>query len=226
MTRLAKATVERVGQGGRRYGRITVQYNPTEITLSKANQIAEVPVPGLDSPILQFVRGQSETLTLELFFDTTDAGTAGPDAKPVTKLTDQFYDLIKIESATHAPPILCFTWGATAFPGKKRDNFVGVLDSVRQRYTLFTPEGVPLRAVLSLQLREYKTLREQLGELNLLSPDHTKAYVTREGETLAQIAYAEYGDPAAWRLIADANGVEDPAVVPAGAVLTIPRAVS
>ena len=65
-----------------------VLYNPTEYTLAKAAQFAEVPIPGLDSPILQFIRGQSETLTLDLFFDTTDAGGTGADAKPVTAKTD------------------------------------------------------------------------------------------------------------------------------------------
>ena len=38
-------------------------------------QFAEVAIPGLDAPIIQFVRGQSETLTLDLFFDSTEKGT-------------------------------------------------------------------------------------------------------------------------------------------------------
>ena len=39
--------------------------------IAKGAQIAEIAIPGIDSPILQFVRGQTQTLTLELFFDTT-----------------------------------------------------------------------------------------------------------------------------------------------------------
>ena len=53
---------------------IPVTFNPTEYTLNKGVQVAEIAIPGLDSPILQFVRGQSETLTLDLFFDSTDSG--------------------------------------------------------------------------------------------------------------------------------------------------------
>src|ERR1700736_6528316 len=88
---------------------VAVQFNPTEFILSKGVQIAEITLPGLDTPILQFVRGQTETLTLDLFFDTTDQGT-GDNAVSVTTRTDKFYQLIKIDNNTHAPPICHFTW--------------------------------------------------------------------------------------------------------------------
>ena len=58
---------------------IEVQYNPTELSWDKGAQIAEISIPGLDAPLQQFVRGQAEKLTLELFFDTTDHGM-GKDA--------------------------------------------------------------------------------------------------------------------------------------------------
>jgi nucleoid-associated protein YgaU len=142
----------------------------------------------------------------------------------VTTRTDPFYDLIKIESNTHAPPILWITWGGVNFPGPKRDGFKCIVDSVRQRYTLFDPTGVPLRAVVSITLREYKSLAQQIYELNLKSADHTKAHVLADGETLAQVAFTAYGRPEEWRRIAEANGVDDPLAVPAGAVMRIPRA--
>ena len=53
---------------------IKALFNPERYTHTKGVQIAEIPVPGLDSPILQFVRGQNEKITMELFFDTTDHG--------------------------------------------------------------------------------------------------------------------------------------------------------
>ena len=51
---------------------ITVQFNPGEYSFDKKVQIAEIAIPGLDSPIQQFVRGQAERLTLDLFFDATE----------------------------------------------------------------------------------------------------------------------------------------------------------
>src|SRR5574339_4890 len=51
---------------------IDFQYNPSELSFQKGVQIAEIAIPGLDTPLLQFVRGQNETVALDLFFDTTD----------------------------------------------------------------------------------------------------------------------------------------------------------
>lgn len=209
-----------------RYGRevepaLEVQFNPTEYTLNKGNQIAEVPIPGLDSPILQFVRGQTETLTMDLFFDSTDGGFDG-NATPVTLRTDKFYKLIKIESDTHAPPILLVAWGGLWFPGDSRMRFKCVVESVRQRYTLFSDEGVPLRATLTVTLKEYKTLTQQLYELNLMSADHTKAHLVQEGDTLSDVAFKAYGDPAAWRVVAAANRLDDPLDLEVGAILRLP----
>jgi len=70
---LLKAYIQRLKPDGSMDGApFPVQFNPTEYTLSKGAQIAEIPVPGLDQPILQFVRGQTETMSLDLFFDTTE----------------------------------------------------------------------------------------------------------------------------------------------------------
>ena len=67
---------------------IEFQFNPSELSFQKGVQIAEIAIPGLDSPILQFVRGQNETLTLELFFDSTDEEGVGGKAASVVKKTD------------------------------------------------------------------------------------------------------------------------------------------
>ena len=64
---------------------------------------------------------------------------------------------------------------------------------------------------------------EQIEQLHLKSSDHTKAHTLVAGETLSSVAYAAYGDPRAWRDIAEANAIEDPLAVPAGTILRIPR---
>lgn len=206
-----------------------VQFNPTELSLDKGAQLAEIAIPGLDSPVLQFVRGQNEKLTVDLFFDTTDQGT-GAGATSVTKLTDPIYALVKIEPAGHAPPIVSFEWNAS-FPGadlpaemgnQRRNGFRGVVESIRQKFTFWSSEGVPLRATLSVTLREYKTLDEQLSQLNLSSPDRTHSHFTREGDTLPRIATRYYARPGEWRAIADANDIDDPRRLVAGEIVTVP----
>src|SRR5947209_6138384 len=208
---------------------IPVQYNPSELSLEKSAQIAEIAIPGLDSPLLQFVCGQNERLTLDLFFDTTDEGTPA-GAKSVTEYTDKIYQLLKIDPRRHAPPICTFFWNNKT-PGadfqvqvgnQARNAFRCIVESVRQKFTFFTPEGIPLRATLTVTLKEYKTLEQQLAELNRQSPDHTQSHVIERGDTLAGIAAQHYNRPGEWRRIADENGIEDPRRLAPGAFLAVP----
>lgn len=208
---------------------IPVQFNPTQIAFSKGVQLGDIPIPGLDSGLVQFVRGQNETLSIDLFFDSTEDGM-GAGATSVTQYSDQIYQLIKIEPDSHAPPICEFIWN-DKFPGsdisqqlgnQKRNSFKCVVESVRHQYTLFSPEGVPLRATVSVSFREYKTLDEQLAQLNLNSPDRTQVHVLQSGETLSSIAGDHYRRPGQWRRIAAANGIDDPRRLMPGTFLTVP----
>jgi hypothetical protein len=203
---------------------IDVQFNPSQYTLNKGAQIAEIGIYGIDSPILQFVRGQNEQLTLELFFDTTRApagqgsSSMGMDAQDVRDRTRSIYELVKMQPKTHAPPRVRFVWGSLSFKA--------IVESVQQQFDLFSPAGTPLRARLSVTFREYKTLEEQIAELKLESSDHTKERIVKEGETLSQIAAEEYRDPALWRLIAthaeNRGKIDNPRRLRAGIVLRIP----
>lgn len=196
-------------------GTIEVQFNPNQYQLEKAAQLAEIGIPGIDSPLLQFIRGQNERLTLELFFDTTDDGT-GDGARDVRQQTNQIYQLVKIQPKTHAPPRVLVSWASLGFKA--------VVESVRQTFTMFSTGGVPLRATVNVTFREYKALEDQLAELNLQSNDRTRQRTVQAGDTLSGIAAEMYGVPTAWRHIADANSALLPSVIdlPAGVTLTIP----
>lgn len=189
-----------------------VQFNPTEYTRTKGAQIAEIGIYGIDSPVLQFVRGQNEKLTMDLFFDTTENGL-NDGVVSVTTKTDPFYQLVKIQKSTHALPVIRFTWS-------KYLNFKAIVESVTQKFTLFNPQGIPLRATLSVTFREYRELEEMVNELE--SSDHSKQWVVKRGETLNRIAAETYGDPRLWRVIADCNGLNNPRQVQPGMVLLIP----
>lgn len=209
-----------------------VQYNPKELSLEKGVQLAEINIPGLDAPLQQFIRGQAEKLTIELFFDTTENGM-GDDAVSVTTETDEIYKLVKVESSSHAPPVVTFVWnkhfsGDTLSAGgtcnQLRNSFKGVVESVKQNFTLFSPKGVPLRATINLVLREFRTLEEQMDQLKLNSPDRTHSHVLQTGEDLSRVANTYYETPTEWRAIADeqGNGIEDPRRLQPGSVFTVP----
>ena len=48
------------------------------------------------------------------------------------------------------------------------------------------------------------------------------AHTVRDGDTLQSIAYTRYGDPTAWRTIAEANRIDDPMSLRRGTRLSIP----
>jgi len=196
---------------------VPVQFNPPEYTIGKAAQIAEIAIPGIDSPILQFVRGQTRTLALELFFDTTRIGSSVTKVLDVRLMTNLIAELGRIQPKTHAPPRITFIWGMGL-------SFRAIVDNVQQKFTLFNPAGIPVRATCTVSFKEYKTLEEQLKELNLQSADRTKQRVVRRRDTLARIAFEEYGDAAMWRLIADGNREQltDLRRLQPGMVLAIP----
>jgi nucleoid-associated protein YgaU len=135
----------------------------------------------------------------------------------VRSLTAPFYQLVKIQPKTHAPPRITFVWGLGL-------SFRAIVESVQEKFTIFNPLGIPLRATLSVAMREYKTLEEQLKELNLQSSDHTKRHIVVAGDTLGRIAFEHYRDASQWRLIADQNAdrIPNPRRLEPGIVLKIP----
>lgn len=187
---------------------IPVMFNPPEYRIQKTNQFAEVGIPGLGSAMLQFVRGGNETLTLDLFFDSTDSGL------DVRLLTELVVSLTSLNAQTHAPPRLVFVWGSLIFPC--------VLESVSQHFDYFNALGMPLRATLTVSLKGSDLLQDLLSSIPFESADRTKGYVVKSGDTLQAIAAREYGDPSQWRLIAQASNVDNPLTIKPGQALTIP----
>jgi nucleoid-associated protein YgaU len=199
-------------------------FNPKELSVEKSNQFAEVNIPGLASPVFQFVRGNARTVTLDLFFDTyeecldvrtfTDRITGWDAGSMFSNLPGVSKGLMDIDSDLHAPPVCLFIWGAFMFQC--------LIERVSKRFTMFLPQGIPVRATLNITLKEYREVDIQIREIALQSSDLTKRWVVKQGESLWYIAAMEYGDPADWRLIAEANDIENPRALLPGQELVIP----
>jgi nucleoid-associated protein YgaU len=184
--------------------RAEVIFNPAEYSLEKGNQFAGTPLPGLSNPIMSFVNGNADVLTMDLLFDTyTDR-----QSSDVRLETDKIARLLDIDPEIHAPPPVRFVWGPVSFKA--------VIERLSQRFTMFREDGVPVRATLNVTFKEYKTIEEQLNEKPNQSSDWTKRRVLTQHDTLSLIAAVEYGDPALWRAIADENDIDNPRLLEAG----------
>jgi nucleoid-associated protein YgaU len=209
MPDLAKAKIQ-ILDGQHAGESVPVLFNPTEYSLDISNSFQETAPPGLSNPILQFVNGQAQTLTMDLYFDTyTDGGSAD-----VSRQTGRFAAMLKIDGALHAPPRVEFRWGVLAFKA--------VVEKLSQKFTMFLSNGTPVRATLNVSFKQYKTLTEQLADPRRNSADKTKRRELSRASSLWLVANQEYGDPRYWRLIARANGIGDPRRVAPGTALVVP----
>lgn len=189
---------------------IPLRFNPTEYQIQKQNTYAEIAIPGLDAPPLQFVRGGAARLTTDVLVDTSDSLDDVRD-----RYLDKIHSLLKVESEKHAPPSVAFQWD--------REVFSGVLESATTTYLLFTDQGVPIRAKVSLAIKQHIPVDVQVNQARTASPNFDKAYTVRRGDTLTSIAAWAYQDASAWRAIALANGIQDPRRLEPGTVLALPR---
>jgi len=193
-------------------------FNPAELTVERTNQFTEVNIPGLPSSVFQFVKGGARTIALDIFFDTYE------ENKDVRTFTDRITGwesetkkakgLMDIDSELHAPPSCLFIWGSFIFPC--------IIERATKKFTLFLSDGTPVRATLNITLKEYKEFKTQVKELSLQSADRTKTRQVKQGDSLWFIAAKEYGNPALWRHIADANCIDNPRVLKPGMELIIP----
>ncbi|NIM15098.1 MAG: LysM peptidoglycan-binding domain-containing protein [Candidatus Aminicenantes bacterium] len=203
---------------------VPCMFNPEQFTVEKSNQFAAVNIPGLSAPLYQFVRGNARSVSMDLFFDTyeegidvriyTDRITGWDTGSMFSKLPGALKGLMDIDSDLHAPPVCLFVWGTFIFQC--------IIEKVTKKFTMFHPSGFPVRATLSVSLKEYREPDLQIRELKLMSADLTKTWVVKKGDSLWSIAAKEYGDPADWRLIADANHIANPRVLKPGQELVIP----
>jgi nucleoid-associated protein YgaU len=219
---LAKLTI--VTEAGKQ---IKALYNPERYSVTKGVQFAEIGIPGLNSPILQFVRGQNEKVTLELFFDTTEKGMLD-DASDVRDLTQEIYKLLKVDTVTHAPPRFTIIWGKakSLFGQGLGDPPLCVMESLTEEFTLFSSTGIPLRAKLTISIREASTAKLDFQNTPRHSSDRTKLRTVLRGQRITDIAWQEYADSSAWRPIAEESGLENPRFLTPGTVLKVPSTAS
>jgi LysM repeat protein len=185
-----------------------VMFNPEEYSLSKDNNYASQGIPGLQSPLLQFVHGNLRTLDMELLLDTFE------EKQDVRSQTQNIVSLLDIDSDLHTPPVLRLTWGSLEFRC--------VLAKVSQKFIKFFANGQPARAKLNVTFNEYLDAETQVAAANLQTADFSKAYTVRQGDTLSGIAARFYEDASKWRPIALSNGIENPLAISTGQELLIP----
>ncbi|WP_255605210.1 CIS tube protein [Mycolicibacterium xanthum] len=201
-------------QLGSSAGKVDFQFNPKEVSITKSAKWERKTSRSKKSGPPEYSGAEPCKLSLELFFDS--AMDTGIDV--VAAVDDLFRCCVPCDASTQSdkpmPYLVQFKWGSvTSFPA--------FITQVQAKYTRFASNGIPVRAVCTVSLEEIDiTPGKQNPTSGSMSADRVHTVV--DGDTLALLAYREYGDPQLWRPLATHNGIDDPMRVPAGSQLRLP----
>jgi len=121
----------------------SVQFNPSSmhLVLQSVSDASKTPARQAE----QHLGSGNLTLSLDLHFDTADEGQTGApnDVRGRTKQVAQF--MLPSQGSSDPPPRVRFAWGHFVV--------IGVMATYNEDIDLFSPEGAPLRAKVSISVR-------------------------------------------------------------------------
>jgi hypothetical protein len=215
---LVPARIYEVDEQGHDKGGISVDcmFNPYEYTVSKSNSYDERPRNNADTPQGEFFRSGSQTLKLDLTFDTYESGD------DVSRVTNKLWKLMMTSTQETSsdtekvnPPQVAFEWGVF--------KFVSSITSMTQKFTLFKNDGTPVRASVDVTFTQYVDINDYPRQ----NPTSGGGPIERiwnvvAGDRLDTIAAEVYRDANKWRLIAEQNDITNPLALKPGTQLRIP----
>jgi Contractile injection system tube protein/LysM domain len=214
-----KATLE-VIEGSNKGVKVTVHFNPQSLrvtyrTAGTTGKLAKSQQTEKQEATAQQT-GFGSGLSVELLFDTSQSGE---DVRNTTlKIARMMQPEVK-DSADTAPavPLVRFSWGTFLFHGN--------IQSMDETLDLFSEQGVPLRATVSLSMNEVALGNEgsSPGAAGTSSSageavGTTPLTLSQAGDTLQSLAARAGID---WKAVGNANNVDNPRHIVAGTVLNL-----
>jgi hypothetical protein len=195
---------------------VRCMFNPHEYTLTKQNRWERGETKGKNVPRLKFSQGGSQTLKLQLFFDTYAEGSdVRTHTDPLWQMMMVNSDKTNPRSNKSEPPPVSFQWGGLVFDA--------VITNMSQKFTLFFKDGTPARTTIEITLEQLSD-DQDFARQNPTSGggEAPRTRLVKAGERLDLIAYDEYEDATEWRRIAQANALTHPLRLRPGQRLVIP----
>lgn len=144
----------------------------------------------------------------------------GGGGTPTTAITKTNANGTPSDAKYYVLPKLLFSWG---LHGPRGSNKPVTLEKVTVDYERFDPLGLPVWAKISMTLIEVYEDKPPGNPTSGGVPGRARHTVT-QGENIVQVANRAYDSPQAWRMVAEANGIDDPLRVRPGRTLSLPPA--
>lgn len=199
-----------------------VQFNPETMKVTYANSLKTPDGAGDQTgpAARQFVGAGTTKLSLQLWFDVTAPLPEGmAKERDVRKLTQKvaYYITPQEEDSKLVPPAVRFIWGSFQFDG--------IMEGLEESLELFSPEGRPLRASMTLNLSQQRITRfvfrdAGAGPGGLPSAGSNPLAQAASGMSLQSLASAA-GKGDDWQSIASANGIENPRLLSPGQLIDL-----
>ena len=163
--------------------------------------------------------GLMEGYRFDNYKSKVNEGNIKKESLKVVSVHDQLDKFLKcvysISPKIHRPKFLLIIWGSEI-------RFRCVLSNLDINYTLFNPDGTPIRAKLSCTFVDYKTREQRIAEDKPNSPDLTHYRKVKEGDKLHLMTYKFYNDPKYILQVSKANKLTSFRRVTAGTDLYFP----
>jgi Contractile injection system tube protein len=189
-------------------GKFSAYINPA--TYSHRYQISynNVQAQGSSKAAWTYSKTCAEEVAFELVFDGTGVipspipGLVPFTANGVVKQIKEFRDLVfKYSSRIHSPKFVQLAWGTLLFNCR--------LESLTINYTLFKPDGTPLRARANCSFVGFTSELQAQLEARMSSPDVSHVLTVKAGDTLPLMCYRIYGSSSYYAEVARVNGLTD-----------------
>lgn len=190
-----------------------VMFNPNNYSQKYEVEYHERQGQGDTASPQVFGKIKPQEYAFEFTFDGTGVTTGEKVDVPAT--IDKFLTLTgKNEGEIHRPKYLKITWGSLLSKC--------VLKSAEIAYSLFKPDGTPLRAKIKAVFSENVEDTLRVAEARNSSPDLTHRRVVKQGDTLPLMTANIYGDESYFLQVAAFNNLKNFRNLRVGQVLLFP----
>ncbi|MEO1261782.1 MAG: hypothetical protein AAFZ15_23460 [Bacteroidota bacterium] len=195
-------------------GTYTVMINPEKYTQNSSVEYSTEQGQGAPGTTIKYKKTTPQTISFVLVFDGT--GVVSSKRTDLVEEIDQFKKLVyDYNGEIHSPNYLELKWGAGL-------SFECKLTSMSTDYTLFRPDGKPLRAKVTVNFKGYKDPQMIEAEADKSSPDLTHLVTVVAGDTLPGLSYKIYGDTGYYLQVARFNNINNFRNIKPGTVIQFP----
>ena len=173
--------------------------NPDSIKLDRSIEYNTEQAPDKSQSSIKYQKTPGSILSFDLTLDCTGIVDAKRTDLPkeITQLLNVVYDY---HGDIHRPNFVQIRWGIG-------ETFKGVLTSFNTSYTLFNPDGIPLRAKVSLAFTSYLDPVTVAKTEDDKSPDLTHLVDVVCGDSLPSLSQRIYNTSDYYVQLAEFNGL-------------------